>query len=216
MIIEEVRIKRNNQMNIENNEEINAGSIREDNSKLQTISLPWVPKLSPKLRKIYKKAGYKVVFKSYNNLQQILTSKNKTKLPKNSYPGIYKIKCTDHPDNPYVGETKMQIQTRNSQHKKDVSNERCEKSAVSFHKKHCNGDILWKETETIKVEKNKFDRKVREALEIQYNECGPEKGGMNLDHGKYVTTKFWTPFFAHKRRTDKRNSKIGDIKNVNN
>ena len=82
MIIDEVRIKRNNPVNIENNEENNAGSIREVNSKIQTISLPWVPKLSPKLRKIYKKAGYKVVFKSYNNLQQILTSKNKTKLPK--------------------------------------------------------------------------------------------------------------------------------------
>ena len=56
-----------------------------------------------------------------------------------------------------------------------------------------------------KIEKNKFDRKVREALEIQYNSCGPGNGGMNLDDGKYVTTKFWTPYFASKRKAEKKN-----------
>ena len=53
------------------------------------ITLPWIPKVSPKLRKVYKKAGYDVAFKSGKNLGSILSLKNKAKLPKNSYPGVY-------------------------------------------------------------------------------------------------------------------------------
>ena len=60
-------------------------------NKLPIITLPWIPGLSPKLRKAYKKAGYKTVFKSNKNLQKLLTSKNKSILPMNSYPGVYKI-----------------------------------------------------------------------------------------------------------------------------
>ena len=36
---------------------------------------------------------------------------------------------------------------------------------------------------------------MREALEIQRNRCGPDDGGMNVDLGKWVKTKFWLPFF---------------------
>ena len=51
-----------------------------------TITLPWIPKLSPKLRKHFKRAGYKTVFKSNANLKTILSSRNKSSLPKNSQP----------------------------------------------------------------------------------------------------------------------------------
>ena len=48
-------------------------------NKLPITTLPWIPGLSPKLRKAYKKAGY--VVKSNKNLQKFLTSKNKSMLP---------------------------------------------------------------------------------------------------------------------------------------
>ena len=32
-------------------------------------------------------------------------------------------------------------------------------------------------------------------MEIQRNRCGPDSGGMNVDLGKWVKTKFWLPFF---------------------
>ena len=63
------------------------------------------------------------------------------------------------------------------------------------------GSILWEQTDTIKSEMNRFDRKVREALEIQYHKCGPKDGSMNLDMRQYVKTLFWTPFFSHLRKT---------------
>ena len=49
---------------------------------------------------------------------------------------------------------------------------------------------------TIKPIQNKFDRLVREALEIQRHESGPKQGGINLDNGQYLNTTFWVPLMA--------------------
>ena len=57
----------------------------------------------------------------------------------------------------------------------------------------------WENTETLKIEPKRFERKVREALEIQHWRCGPQNGGLNLDDGQYVTTAFWTPMFQYLR-----------------
>ena len=159
------------------------------------VSLPWIPGLSPKLRKAYKKAGYKVVFKSGKNLSTILTSKNKPQLPRNSHPGVYRIQCTKHPDNPYIGHTKKQIRSRISEHREYVRKSEWDKSGAAVHSKECDG-IKWEEARTITREKNRFEREVREALEIQRNRCGPKNGGMNVDLGKWVNNKFWLPFFT--------------------
>ena len=40
-------------------------------------------------------------------------------------------------------------------------------SALALHAKSCNKGINWDKAETIKTEKNKFQRKEREALEVQ-------------------------------------------------
>ena len=73
------------------------------------VKLPWIPGISPKLRKSFWKASYKAVFKSTSNLKTILTSKNKSSLPSNSHPGVYKISCKC--GKKYVGETKLKIST---------------------------------------------------------------------------------------------------------
>ena len=155
--------------------------------------------LSPKLKKVYRKAGYKVVFKSGRNLSSILTSENKTKLPKHSYPGIYKIPCSCGIQ-PYRGETKKRICTRTNEHQSYIAKQEWDKSGVAGHSKNCSGNILFEEAETIKTVFNKFDRKVRETLEIQKFDCHYKDGGMNPDKGQYVTTKFWIPLLKHLRK----------------
>ena len=193
-IIEEVKTKLNRpRVNITTNNEAD---------QKQTISLPWIPGVSQKLRKVYKKAGYKVVFKSNRNLKTILTAKNKTTLPKNSYPGVYKIPCSCG-ITPYTGETKMKVSTRNEQHEESIRKEKWDNSGVVSHSKDCPGNIEFEKTETVKVIYNKFDRKVRESLEIQMHGCHSRDGGMNLDDGQYVNTKFWTPFFQYLRKNEK-------------
>ena len=205
-IVEEVKLKLNQPHITLTNDNIENELATPNNlTQTQTITLPWIPGVSPKLKKIYRKAGYKVVFKSNKNLQTILTAKNKTKLPKNSYPGVYKIPCSCG-ITPYRGETKMKISSRNAQHQECMRKEKWDNSAVALHSRNCQGEIDFENTETVKVIYNKFDRKVREALEIQLNECGPKKGGMNFDEGQYVSTKFWIPFFDQLRNKSKTRS----------
>ena len=62
---------------------------------------------------------------------------------------------------------------------------------------NCREEINWNNVETVKVERDRFNRKVCEALEIQLNECGPAKGGINQDDGQYVDRKFWMPYFKY-------------------
>ena len=138
------------------------------------------------------------MFKSGPNLQTILTSKNKTRLPENSHPGVYKIPCKCNKTPPYIGETKVQIATRGGQHEMYVSKGQWEKSGAALHQRDCGCGFAG--IETIKVERNKFDRLVREALEIQYHQSGPSEGNINQDDGRYVKTKFWLPMFRSLRK----------------
>ncbi|XP_065654604.1 uncharacterized protein LOC136081230 [Hydra vulgaris] len=147
---------------------------------------------------MFRKTGYKIVFKSNLNLEAILTSRNKSQLQMNSHPGVYFIKC--HCSKKYIGETKMQIRTRMQQHKNSTIGNKTERSALATHMRHCTQQINWDSCRTLKVDAKKFDRKIRETLEIHYQQCAPQQNGINLDEGQYVSTKFWTPFRAHLRQ----------------
>ena len=59
-------------------------------------------------------------------------------------------------------------------------------------------------TRTIQLlgESNNFDRKVREALEIQYHNT--KQKGMNIDNGQYVSTKFWMPMLSFLKNEKKK------------
>ena len=194
-MVQEVKTKRNQRdiMNVNDN--------NRENENTQTITLPWIPGVSPKLRKVYRKVGYKVVFKSGRNISNILTARNKTKLPKNSYPGIYKIPCSCGIQ-PYRGETKKRISTRMNEHKLNVEKQEWGKSGIAQHSKDCHGSIEFENAETVTIIYNKFDRKVRESLEIQKYDCHYKNGGMNPDKGQYVTTKFWIPLLKHLRTSE--------------
>jgi len=93
----------------------------------------------------------------------------------------------------------MKVCTRGEQHHKNVIKDKVDDSGIVIHSRKCSEEIHWENIKTLKVENNRFDRKVREALEIQYQESGPGKDGMNLDDGQYVKTKFWLPYFKFLR-----------------
>ena len=168
-----------------------------------TVTLPWIPGISPKLKKVYKIAGYKAVFKSGPNLQTLLTSKNKTRLPRNSHPGIYKLPCICDSVPPYIGETKLQIRTRGGKHEEYVRKEQWDQSGAALHQRDCKSGFA--DITTIKVESRKFDREVRENLEIQKHGSGPKEGGINQDDGKHVKTSFWIPMMRYLHRREEKN-----------
>ena len=77
-IINEVKSKINRRGESINTGDKDGNPNQTDNKEQSTrpvISLTWLPGVSPKLRRAYKKAGYKVMFKSPNNLQNIYIQK---------------------------------------------------------------------------------------------------------------------------------------------
>ena len=193
-MVKEIKSKNNEEETVEQ-------TPKEDTHPKQTITLPWIPGVSTRLRKVYRKAGYKVVFKSGKSIGSILTSRNKDKLPKNSYPGVYRIPCSCG-ITPYRGHTKKKVNSRTKQHEADVEKQRWDNSAIAMHSKNCKGRIEFENTETVAVETNKFNRTVREALEIQKHDCFLKDGGMNKDRGQYVTTKFWIPMLYYLKKQE--------------
>ena len=170
----------------------------ENTDPTQIVVLPWVPGLSPKLRKSFRNAGYKTVFKSSANLKSLLTSRNKSKLPPLSQPGVYMTSCGC--GKRYVGETSLKVSTRMAQHQKSISDEKWDTTGVSDHARYCKVGFDWTETKLLKTENKRFERKVREALEIQLQQTSPHTDqGLNQDDGQYVTTNFWKPMLAHIR-----------------
>ena len=185
-----------------NSRESTTNGINDMEDQCYTITLPWIPGVSPKLRKAYRKAGYKVAFKSGRSIGDILTAKNKTKLPKHSRPGVYKIPCSCG-ITPYRGETKKRICTRVNEHIVNVEKGEWDKSAVAEHSKNCSGNILFDKVETVAVIDKTFERKVRETLEIQKHDCHIKDGGMKPDKGQNVTTKFWFPLLKFLKKAEK-------------
>ena len=176
-------------------------STKKNDSDGRYTSLPWIPGLSQKLQKVFKNAGCKVSFKSPRNLESILTSRNKPKLPPNSQPGVYFVPtgCGSG----YTGESKKQIRTRNLEHEKAVFKGDTKNDAIAEHKDSCDCQMDWEAVKTLAVEPIWFKRKVREALEIRRLKTGPEETkGLNRDLGDYVTTSTWSTLF----------NKINDMK----
>ena len=177
--------------------------INENKSKRYT-SLPWIPGLSQKLKKVFQQADCTVSFKSPRNLESILTQKNKPVLPKNSQPGVYFI--TTECGKGYTGETKKQVRTRTNEHEKAVFKGNVKDDALAEHSESCGCKINWETTNTLAKETVWFKRKVREALEIRRLKTGPEEeNGLNRDLGDYVTTNTWSTLFD-KINTKKRNT----------
>ena len=167
-------------------------------------SLPWIPGLSQKLKKSFKKFGCVISFKSPTNLNSILTKQNKPQLPPNSKPGVYFIPTSCKTG--YTGETKKRISSRNTQHEKAVFKGDVDEDALAEHNQTCDCKISWDQTQTLAVEPIFFRRKVREALEIRRLKTGPnDPNGLNRDYGDYVTTNTWQPLF----------DKINSFKNIN-
>ena len=63
------------------------------------------------------------------------------------------------------------------QHKKSIKDEKWRKTglktSISNHVNLCNAGFDWNNVKTLKVEARRFQRKVREALEIQLQNTAP-------------------------------------------
>ena len=159
-----------------------------DSEREPVVSLPWIPKVGPKLRSVYRRHGIKVVFHRGPSLTDIL-SKHKSKLPTNSNSGVYKLECGC--SNIYIGETKKRILTRVKEHQRDAFEGRWRNSGAAEHTKNCQHEFRWSETKSIAMENDKTRRKIREALEIRKHKRSRQGEVLNRDAGTLLATNQW-------------------------
>lgn len=179
---------------VEFNNNRNKQHLKQDYSNMKKV--PWIPLIGPKIKKEFKKVGKNIAFTSSKNLQQILCQ-NKPKLLPNSHPGIYQLDCSCN--GRYIGESKKKILTRCIEHQQDSMQGKWESSGATEHTKTCHGHFNWIHPKTVKIASNMYERKVREALEINrlktINENDQSFTVLNRDNGDYVTTNSWKPLF---------------------
>ena len=91
-------------------------------------------------------------------------------------------------------------QQHESNNTKSQSLKKWDLRGVSDHARTCKVGFDWEETIVLQTEEKRFERKVREALEIQLQQTSPRRDhGLNQDDGLYVTISFWKPMFTHIR-----------------
>lgn len=102
------------------------------NSKLtlKRISIPFCQNSSYKIRKIFRKFNYDIVFRNLKfknllcNYKDVVDSEEKS--------GIYKITCEDC-DKIYIGQTSRNFRTRLKEHYSHYTKKENDKSAVALH-----------------------------------------------------------------------------------
>ena len=156
--------------------------------KKPIVKLPWIPGLSPKLRRVLKK-DFCVIFTPALDLNRILCNHKYTTASIQS-TRVYSFACSC--GKMYVGETKKKISTRLNEHQKDIFHGIWDKNGASEHTTDCREGFRWNEVTTLAVENNWHARKIREALFIRSKE---REGQViaNRDNGN-LKTKQWTQF----------------------
>jgi predicted GIY-YIG superfamily endonuclease len=134
--------------------------------KNKVIAIPYVAGISEKIRLIFRKFDYNIVFKKGKNLKSFYNlNTNINKLDKVNV--VYNIECNDC-NAIYVGNTKRKLSTRLNEHKKAFQ---CDyiKSHIAEHAINCRHQILFENPKIAFTEKNYYSRKFLESWNIEKN-----------------------------------------------
>ena len=128
-----------------------------------TITLPYIPRLSEKIRKIGNKANIRIVFSSNNTLRNQLVN-FRPKSQKRDKEVIYSIPCECSKN--YIGETGRPLEVRLKEHQYSLKKRDPDVSKLCEHHFTTGHRFLWDQAEIIGQEQNWKARKVHEAAEI--------------------------------------------------
>ena len=125
------------------------------------ISTPYIKGASERTAKLLREYGIRLSNKSRNTIGSKL-SKLKDKIPKNKKTRIvYQIDCKNC-DKKYVGETGRDLNTRMSEHKRNVRNQE-ENSLIFQHIDRTNHEFNFDEVKILANEENVGTRRFLEA-----------------------------------------------------
>ena len=170
----------------------------EEQEQKMFACIPYIPEIAHPLRRVLSKAGVNTIFSSGQKLQNILCGKNKTRPLPEKKKGVYKYQCPCSEKAIYVGQTARLCDLRWKEHKYAIEKKNWQHSGISQHYETCDKNFDTENASIITTVQSKskcktmYDLKVREALDIHRNKCGPGKG-LNFDMGTYVKTDMWDP-----------------------
>ncbi|XP_071502769.1 uncharacterized protein [Diadema antillarum] len=134
---------------------------------------------SYKIQRILREADIEVRHSSLTKLRSLLTT-HKDKRHSKNLPGVYRIPCER--GKVYIGETGRSFATRLNQYQAHGRRDERDKSAIIHHAHTCEHRILWDESRLIMQVPNWYQRRVREALEIEVHTTVPQDNGLDLSN----------------------------------
>lgn len=131
------------------------------------ITIPYVNKLSEKIRRVARKYKIKTAFKSQNTIRQHLIKTKPLNEEQASKNCVYSIPCECNRE--YIGETKRPLNVRIKEHKYNVNKGNTTNSKLAKHAWDNNHRFKFEETKIIHREPHFFKRKFVEAALINLN-----------------------------------------------
>ena len=119
-----------------------------------------------------------------------------TKPPPEKRKGIYRYQCPCSDNATYVGQTCRSFEICWDEHMKAIGRQQWNHSGVTQHYQHCPHQFDKDNFSVVQKMQGKnkkrlgYDMRIREAIEIRKNKCGPGRG-LNEDMGAYVKTDIW-------------------------
>lgn len=152
------------------------------------INIPYVPKISEKIRRIARKYKIQTAFRTQNTLRQHLS---KTKPPDSiqaSKNVVYSIPCEC--DRDYIGETKRPLEVRIKEHKNNTQKGETAKSKLAKHAWENEHRFKWKEAKILHTESHYYKRKFIEAALIKLNKEPISQSSIEI-------RPLWLPFIKN-------------------
>ena len=171
--------------------------------KFTNMSIPYVPGLSEKIRRVGRKYKIRTAFKTQNTLRQSLVKtrpKNGTQDSKNC---IYSIKCSCSRE--YIGETKRPLNVRINEHKQNTRQGLIDKSKIANHCWSENHNMIWEDARIIHREPHYFKRKLIEASFMKITDQPISQPSVDI-------RPLWLPIIKNelKLKKSQNDSKLGD------
>ena len=132
------------------------------------ISVPYVPNLSEKIRRIARKYNIKTAFKTQNTLRQHLSKTKPRNGEQESKNCIYSIPCECKRQ--YIGETKRPLKIRLNEHKTNINKGDTVNSKLAKHAWEKEHRINWEGVQILHKETHFYKRKFIEAALINISD----------------------------------------------
>ena len=145
----------------------NINTLEQNNSKNNNkrAAIIFIPHISNKISKIFKKYDIDIVSSKHNNLMSLLGN-TKDKVKETDKSGIYQIQC-ENCEKCYIGQTRRNIGIRFKEHIRNIKNQETNKSPIAEHVLEENHNI--QTIQLLKQVNNNQELNIREAIEMSKN-----------------------------------------------